>query len=116
MFMSVLLVWTCRQGVVDTEQIIGLELSSLMTLTELELTAAVKTYHDGFKISIVCSTTAYVSTINALCAQLESAPQILIPVIGHQRARADKAEIRVKAARNTYDEAKCKDGDIEGKP
>ena len=100
--------FVCVQAVVDNEQIIGLELSSLMAITDAELTDVVKSYYDGFKVSIVCSPEKYTEIITAMCSQFKAGPQFVTT------AKGEKVRIDIKAAWNSYDKAKHGAEDVEG--
>ena len=105
---GILLFCMYEKAVVDDEHIIGLELSSLMALTDTALTEAVHSYYDGFKISIVCSPDDYADVITSMCTKCKDSPQHLVPNKG------DPIKVAIKEARNSYDKSKHKNEDVEG--
>jgi len=96
------------EAAVDSEDIIGLELSSLMAIRNTEITTAVKSYYDGFKISVICKPENYVSTITSFCTYFKESPQYITT------STDAKHRIQLMEARNTYDKNKFKNEDVEG--
>lgn len=109
----------CLQVVVDSEQIIALELSALMALRHCELPEAVRWYHDGVKLTVVCHPADYVSVITSVCHQLKERPADGPgsgpgPFLTLSKAKGEKVGIKVTGARNTYDKEKHQGNEVEG--
>lgn len=79
-----------------------------MNLIDVELTDAVQTYYDGFKVSIVCSPEDYFEVITSMCSKFNSGPQYLT------NSKGEKIEIAIKQARNSYDKDQSSSEDVEG--
>lgn len=91
---------------VDNEEIIALELSSLMSLLGTNITKAIQSYYDGFLVSIICDPENYAKQVDSLCSKFKEGKQFL-------SCNGDEREICLVEARNSYDKVKHKNDDVE---